>query len=284
MSPTMPTTVTSYQVMVQRHDSHPHAGSELGVLLVECHGHAVHLIVRLLDGHTRLQPRDRQPVVVPVAAAHFVVAGECDRPVDLGRKLDADGIGKLPRHHTDNLERLIVHFDALADHLRAAAKPPLPVAVAQDRDAVPAVDLVLGRERAPEHRCNTKHLEELVRDAQPSAIDWLASLVTHPQDAVTAGAGDRLERLLHPPPVEIRLRRRLSTPERGGPPRIVLEHRHQPIVLVERQPAQDDRIDDGEDGGAGADAKREDSEGDSREVGREAQRTDAFRESSRMGG
>ena len=94
-----------------------------------------------------------------------------NRPVDLGRELGAHGIGEPTRHHTDDFERLIVHFDALADHVGCAAEPALPVGVAQDRDAMPAIDLVLGGERPPEHRRQAKHLEELVRDAQSAAVD-----------------------------------------------------------------------------------------------------------------
>ena len=52
----------------------------------------------------------------------------------------------------------------------------------------------------------------------------------------------------------------------------MLEDDREPIVLVERQAAQDDGVDDGEDGGSGADAEREHGERDDREGGRGAER------------
>jgi hypothetical protein len=52
----------------------------------------------------------------------------------------------------------------------------------------------------------------------------------------------------------------------------VLEDDRQPVVLVERQPPQDHRVDDGEDGGAGADAERENGQGDERKRRRVAER------------
>ena len=84
--------------------------------------------------------------------------------------------------------------------------------------------------------------------------------------------GHRLEHLLLGRPVEVVLRRdaaerlriavRVGDRSRGR----ALAHRDEPIVLVERQPAEHDGIDDREDRRARADAQRQDDEGDGREV------------------
>jgi hypothetical protein len=42
---------------------------------------------------------------------------------------------------------------------------------------------------------------------------------------------------------------------------------HESVALIERQAAQDDGIDDGEDRSARANAQREDDQGDGRETG-----------------
>ena len=70
-------------------------------------------------------------------------------------------------------------------------------------------------------------------------------------------------------PVEVVLWRR-RTAGQADARRIRLRQIHDAIGLVERQAAEDDGVDDGEDGGAGADAEREHDERDQREAGRGA--------------
>ena len=66
--------------------------------------------------------------------------------------------------------------------------------------------------------------------------------------------GQAVERLLSGPPVQKRLRGRRAA-EHLAAVSAALEDGYQPIVLVERQTAQDDGVDDREDGGAGSDAE-----------------------------
>ena len=200
-----PATDASDEVLVQCDDAHAHPRAELGMLLVERHGHPVHLLAGLLDADTALQPAHRRVVVVAAAAADFVFSGKGNRPVDLGGTLGRHRIREPRRHHADDLERLLVDVETLADRVRRAAELPLPVAVAQDRDAMPAIDLVVGGELPAEDRRHAEHLEELVRDAQAARVGRLARVVAHAQDAVASDASDGVERLLHPSPVEKRL-------------------------------------------------------------------------------
>ena len=54
-------------------------------------------------------------------------------------------------------------------------------------------------------------------------------------------------------------------PNSLGRAALVLENGHEPIVLVERKPAQDHCVDNREDGRAGADAEGQDDQGDDSE-------------------
>ena len=84
--------------------------------------------------------------------------------------------------------------------------------------------------------------------------------------------GQAVERVLHPPPVQVHLRRGRAAAERGRLGRIVLEDDCEPVVFVERERAQHDGVDDREDGRAGADPERQDRERDGGECRRLAQR------------
>ena len=87
-------------------------------------------------------------------------------------------------------------------------------------------------------------------------------------------AGDRRDRFEHTllgHPVRVVLRRHEAERvriTRIGPGatawRAPLADGDETIVLVERQPAKGDRVHDGEDGGRGADAKRQDDKGGER--------------------
>jgi hypothetical protein len=143
--------------------------------------------------------------------------------------------------------------------------------MADDRHARRRRRFVLERERAAHQRPYAQRLEESVRDAHRRRRERLVARAADRQ-ARSGRAGDRLERPLRPPPVEKRRHRR-DLPM-GRDRRAVLEDDHQPVLFLERQAAQHDRVDDGEDRGRDADAQREHREGDEREGGRLPERAD----------
>ena len=133
------------EVLAQRDHADAPARAPLGVLRVERLGHTVHLLRGLLDRHTGLETRDRDEVVVPVAAAHLVLVAEPDRHVDFRRLVAADRIREAARHDADDLPALLAEVDRPADDVRRAAEAALPEAVAQDGDVMLAEDLVRWR-------------------------------------------------------------------------------------------------------------------------------------------
>ena len=122
-----------------------------------------------------------------------------------------------------------------------------------------AVALLRGRERAAEQRPNTHHLEELRRDAGGSHRLRVSFGIS---EAERSGGhrGQAVERLLALPPIQVGLRGGRAA-EQPGRAALVLENGNEPIVLVERKPAQHHGVDDGEDGRAGADAEGQDDQG-----------------------
>ena len=155
--------------------------------------------------------------------------------------------------------------DGLADDRRIGAESAAPEAVAEDRDLMLAVDFVLRRERAAEDRLLAQHGEERCGDALRAHLLGLGARLAQRERAAGDG-GDRTRRPAAAPPVDVVLRReaadRLRIGRRAAPAgRSVarpLADSDQPVVLVERQPAQDDGVDDREDRRARADAERQD--------------------------
>ena len=129
---------------------------------------------------------------------------------------------------------------------------------------MPAIDLVVGGEVAAEHRLHAQHREELPGDSIPARIGRLAAFALQPK-LRARDVRKAVERVLHPPPVQVHLRRRRSAAERRRFRRVVLEHDREAVVLVERKGAQDDGVHDGEDGRPGTDPKRQHRQGDSGE-------------------
>ena len=74
-------------------------------------------------------------------------------------------------------------------------------------------------------------------------------------------SGEAVEGPLLRPPAEEGLGRRRAA-EQLAPVRALLQDCHETVVFVEREPAQDDGVDHGEDGGAGPDAEGQDDQGD----------------------
>ncbi len=145
-----------------------------------------------------------------------------------------------------------------------AAETALPVSVAEDDRFRIARQVVLGRERAPEHRLYTKNGKRAVRDQH--GIDPLGFIET--------GDGDR-RRVPHPGVFEGlafisvgEIKRRRLVHQIVAESRGCVPDAHQTFVLLEGEWFQENSIDDTEDGGVGADSYGEGHHRDHREHGK----------------
>ena len=122
---------------------------------------------------------------------------------------------------------------------------------------------VIRRQSVAENRPHTERLEEVGRDRRARHADAIAA--AGQRDRALEVGRDLLERAgLLPPVLEVRGRDAVAR-LRVHP--IVLPDRHHPGGIAERQRPQQDRVDDREDGGVGADAEGERQHDDRGEAG-----------------
>ena len=144
--------------------------------------------------------------------------------------------------------------------------------MAQDRDPMATFDLVLRGEVPPEQRLDAQHREELPGHTVASRVGRLSALVFQSEGEVRY-VGQTIERVLHPPPVEVGLRRRRAAAEGRGFGGVVLEDDRQPVVFVKRESAKDDCVHYREDRRSGTDPERQYRQRDGRERRRFAKGT-----------
>ena len=253
-------------VVVQRLDAGQRVLVPLGVLGPERLRDLVHARLRLRHGHPRRQAADDLQIhAEPVRPPHPLVRRHDIGDVEVGRARRADGVRDVRGQHADDLVALALQRNGSADEAGITAEPPAPQRVAEDDDAVAAVHFVVDGERPAQGGCDPQHPEEIGRGAQGAEVLGLrAGLVERVAGA--GGRGQRLEDVLPGRPVEVVLRRyraegrRIAGRVGFGRRRPPFAHRHEAVVLVERQAAEDDGVDDGEDGGAGADAECQDDQ------------------------
>ncbi len=270
----------AHDVIAKRAEANRRALAPLGMRRQDAVADPVHVGLRLLDGDAWLQP-----------------AGDLQVDVDLLRDADPlrfrDDIGEVQvrrtgcperpgealRHDADDVEGLAIERERPADDGGLAAVAALPQSVAQDRHALAAGDFVVSRERVPHDRLHAQHVEEAGRRALHPEVFRFAAGLLHGHRP-TGDGGHGLEHLLLGGPVHVvlgrgagdaeRIRRGIGGAEEGRTP---LADGDEPVVFVEWQAAQHDRVDDGEDGRRGADAQRKDDQRNGREGGRGPERT-----------
>src|SRR4029079_12558142 len=111
-----------------------------------------------------------------------------------------------------------------------------------------------------EHRRDPQHREELRRHPLRARIRGFPALGLQPK--LRAGHGrELLEWLLELAPFQVSLRCDVPQAERDRALGVLLVDHAETVVLVERQPAQDDRVDNGENRRARADAERQHGKG-----------------------
>ena len=238
--------------------------------LLECCGNLVHLRLGLFHRDARLQPRDRLKIDAhPLRIPYSLVGWDDVWHPEIGRTCRADGIGEIRRHDTDDLVRPSFERNRASDDRRIRAEAPPPESVAQNRDAVTAVDFLVGCRPASKRGLHSKHLEEVRRDPLRAQIFWLGARLAKGDRAAGDGR-NRLEDLLLGRPIHVvlgcgareleRIAVRIDrySRDRTSPRLVALPHRDQAIVLIERQPAKHHSVDHGKDRRAGADAEHED--------------------------
>ena len=250
--------------LVQRHDGGAPACVLLGKLLLEPRRDDAHLGVGLRHVRARLQPRHDLRVVV--LANRAVLIGVRKRHPEVPGGGAPGGHRKARGHDADDRVRLTVEPERAADDVRGRAKMALPESVAEDRDVAACLGILLGEKHAAEHRPRSHDLEEVGADGArhdrlggsgAGQRELTEAIDRHPLEA----AGVAL------PVVEVRRRDR---ERRHAGKRVLRRHvedPHEPIRLVERQRAQQHRVDEAEDRRVGADAEREHGDDRQRERG-----------------
>lgn len=208
----------------------------------------VHFLLRLAERNARLQARHtHQPEEAP-ARAHLGTRRERFPQVGFPRRIAERG-----RHHAGDRVGLAVERDRAADDGWIGAEPPHPEAVAQNRDARAAELIVAPREGAAERGTGAHYTEEVRRHRRAADVFGVAGPGEHVRRATVGGeAFDGAA--LGTPVLEARIRRHVVIEAllRVGHP-----HHHDPVGIVVWQLPQQDGLDDAEDRGVGADAKRE---------------------------
>jgi hypothetical protein len=95
--------------------------------------------------------------------------------------------------------------DHASDNRRVATEAALPESVAQDGDAVPAIDFFLRRERAADRRLHPQHGEAVGRDLLPAEVLGLGTRLAQ-RERAAGNRRHRLEHLLLGRPVHVALR------------------------------------------------------------------------------
>jgi hypothetical protein len=186
------------------------------------------------------------------------------RPVEPLRHHADDGVG-----HAVVLER-----EAAAHHVARAPEPLLPGPVAEHHDRVGPGHVVLGPERAAEHRPRAQDREEVARDERAAQAGDLAAGGAVLTDGLGHGALVAVER-------DARERARPAgelaaalQPERPVVHAVVGgaagEH-DQPVLVGDGQPAQEERVGHREHGRREANAEGQGQDRGPREAGRAAE-------------
>ena len=210
----------------------------------------VDLRLRLLQRGALRQPGDGVMVLAVAGILRLLLGGERARDPDLDLGIEED---EALRRHADDAIRPAVQPEILSDGVLAAAQFAGPVVVADDDDiALPFLRLGLGEEAAA-RRGRAQHGEEGRRDLLcREALDRAG--VAGIQSARTV-QGDGLERVRQRRPVHVVRNRRAGALDAGAGETVVGEDESMAFRIRERP--EQDRPDDREDCGVGAQADRQ---------------------------
>ncbi len=237
-------THAAHHRLLQRLDVHGDARVRLGTLRLEAPGHHAQLGPGLLQGRPRAQAPEHPQ---EAAMARFRLRREDERRPQLRGRGPERREPEAGRHHARDHVALAVEDERLPDQAGIGAESPLPEAVAQDD-----LRLVARRVEDPaQGGLDAEEGEQAGRGLQGRQLFGPATAGEDRRPGV--GGGEAIEGPASPPPFqEIRRRRRIAG---FAAPCLVRESRHEPVGFAVGQRAEEDRIDDGEDGGVRADAE-----------------------------
>lgn len=179
---------------------------------------------------------------------------------------DREGAGETSRRHADDREQLAVESDFRADDVRIRAEALAPEAVAQHHHPRGARRGVFCGEKSSAHRrVDAEEVEVVAGDdlASETFRDPVGGGQGRAEEAAEGEVGEDLVVRAVVLVVEPRHRQQ-SAPRAGLVALLGGEQRHQRLGIRDREPAQEERVGQGEDRDAGADA---DGQGDQRQSG-----------------
>ena len=218
-------------------------------------GHDGHRAIRAVEADRWFQPGNRADPLRTARVVGDVRGLEDQRPPVVGTQRHV----QIRRRDADDRERLAVHPQRRADQIRPRAELAAPQPVAEDDDGRAAVSAVGVDEPAPQAWHDTEDVEERRRDV--GAVDELRIARAREVrgrwgDGRRAGEDAALCR-------DVQVVRRRKRHRQASV--AAVEQLHETSGLVIRQRPQQHTVDDGEDGGVGADAEREGQRRDERE-------------------
>ena len=244
-------------------------------MFLEAARDAVHVGLRLLHRHTRLQTRHGTQIMWPPGGRNRLL-----RPSH--RDPDVDGCvveSKAGRQHADDGACAPVQRHRAADNRRIAAEPPSPQPRADHHHIVLALPFLVGGKRAAERRLNAEDRKEVGRDRQPFELLRLADSgqCVRSDPRVARGAEVRrqvLERPVLAPPVgDVGGRALGIRPVAIG---VCFPELDETRGIAVRESAPQHRVRDAENGGGGANAERKCERRDTCEPGIAPQHTPAI--------
>ena len=247
---------------VQRQQPHTLAVVAVRELLLEPGGDGIELGACGGNGRARRQPADAANEV-PAAIWRSGIEPVRDEHVRGPIGVDLD-VPIRSGQHADDGRRLCVQQDLGAQHRRTAAEPPLPEAVAQQHHRRSVRLVVLDADGPAQCRSNSEGREETVRDVHAADAFGVAGRTgdgERPYVAMRAHRGERARFALE---IEVIARRQV-------PHFVVIgvepDDADQRFGRGVRQGAEQDRLDQAEDGGVDADAEGQGADGHQRKAG-----------------
>jgi hypothetical protein len=214
--------------------------------------------LRAIRRHARRQSANHRHRVAP--AIRLGTQREREIQIEVTARREHRGEIEGFRQHADHRVRFAVQRQRRADDRRVGVEAPLPQTVAQHHGLRTVPRAFLRVEDATQLWPDAEHVEEVLgnRDAA-EAFRFASAAQQVVADAVKREVPcDRRQRLRTLPQVQhVPHLRRLT----GEPTRVAVRDPDELFRMAEWQRPQDQRVDDAEDGGAGADAKRGDEDG-----------------------
>ena len=195
--------------------------------------------------------------VVRVTAQRLGRAFKCQRRPDLERRV---GRFEARRKNTDHFVGNAVERERAADDSGIRSEAAQPQAVSQQGDSMAAHDAVARCERAPEQRPDPEDIEE--RRCHHASVEPHRLARARQIDRRGRERRRRIEDGVHACPVHVVRRRHEVVEDALGLP--LFPDHHEPIGLVVRKRAQEDRVHRREDGGVGSDTERQRHDRDDR--------------------